>query len=674
MANLSGKTLNKVNVGELIARGGMAEVYVGEHTALRRKVAVKVMHEHVEADADNRRRFEREAQALAALRHPNIVQIFDYELADGQPCLIMEYVPGVSLGVYLKALNKRGEKLPPETTAKLIATLASAIDYAHAQNVVHRDLKPANVLLRSAAGEVSAEAPLPEDVEPVLTDFGLARLLNSSMQTSTGLVSGTPAYMSPEQARGEKVDAQTDIYSLGVMLYEMLAGSVPFDAESSFGVLMKHLNEPPPPIPGVSPAAQAVVDRALAKDPQARYASAQELANELRAALQGETVSERTATVAKMARAGAKQSARRFNWNYVFGGLLALAFALTGYFYWAGRESAPSVIGRISFADFQNALDKASVFTSGLPAPKAGTHYDVWLLSQGGETRRNAGKLELDEHGQGRLVFVSPNYSNVLQNFDQIEITLEPDNDPAPDEPSGEVVASSIFPPLALVHIRHILVRFQEAPEGMALIHGMKRAAEDLDVSVQELANAYEDGSEELFRQKLEEIINQISGSESPEYKDWNGNGKADDPSDRYGLLYNGEKGYGEQGYLPQTASHAQFAASARDATENIQIHAAHVIVCTKNMEGWAKQMREKAKLLQTMPFDEKMKPLVDEITALSIQILIGVDSDGDELIEPIPGEGGAATAYEHAYYMADMPLLRGEHQVPPPAPTQEKK
>ncbi len=186
MANWTGKTLGKVKIGEFIARGGMAEVYLGEHATLDRKVAVKIMRDHVEAEPENHTRFEREARVVASLRHPNIIQVFDYELMDGQPCLVMEYVPGASLGNYLKALHKRGEKLPLEMVGRILSAIASAIDYAHSQNMIHRDIKPANVLLRSASGPVDIENPLPEDVEPVLTDFGLVRLLDASVHTSTG--------------------------------------------------------------------------------------------------------------------------------------------------------------------------------------------------------------------------------------------------------------------------------------------------------------------------------------------------------------------------------------------------------------------------------------------------------------------------------------------------------
>ena len=150
----TGKTLNKVQIGEMIARGGMAEVYFGEHTTLKRRVAVKIMRDHVDGDPETRMRFEREARVVASLRHPNIIQMYDYDLVEGQPCLIMELVDGTTLGSYLKELHKKEEKLPMDVIAHILSSLASAIDYAHSQNVIHRDIKPANVLLRSATGYV----------------------------------------------------------------------------------------------------------------------------------------------------------------------------------------------------------------------------------------------------------------------------------------------------------------------------------------------------------------------------------------------------------------------------------------------------------------------------------------------------------------------------------------
>jgi tRNA A-37 threonylcarbamoyl transferase component Bud32 len=675
MSNWSGKTLGKVKIGEFIARGGMAEVYFGEHTALNRKVAVKIMHDYIDADPINHKRFEREARVVASLRHANIIQVFDYELVDGQPCLIMELVPGASLGGYLKALHGRKEKLPPAMIARIISALASAIDYAHSKQVIHRDIKPANVLLRSASGPVDVNKPIPEDVEPVLTDFGLVRLLDASFQTSTGSVSGTPAYMSPEQARGDKVDARTDIYSLGVMLYEMLAGAVPFDAESSFGILMKHLNDPPPPIFGISPDLQLILDRALAKDPEIRYATAKELADEFTGVFNGKTVSPNTVRLVKASKKPAETPKQKRPYPWVWAGVgavLVIALAFVAFRFWplAKVINKDQPIGYVVYVDFSAPMDKALISFSGLPAPKAGTHYDVWYLAQGGEVRLNIGTVKTDKSGQGQLTFINSNQENILSVFDQLEVTLEADNDPKPDESSGEIVASSVFPPLALVHVRHLDVEFHAAPNATALIQGLWGTAESLETSTTKLSEAFsKNNDEKIVRLQTEEIINQIVGSaNTSQYKDWNNDGTVNDPSDGFGLLHNGDPGYTDQGYIAQTISHAKFAAEAVDATENIKLHSAKVVTCGENMTGWSEQLLEKALQLQEMPFGPEMEPLITEMAVLSNQIVSGVDSNANGLTEPIEGEGGADTAYDQAYNMADMPLLLGAHRIPPPA------
>lgn len=645
---------------------------MGEHTSLNRKVAVKIMRDHVDTDPETQSRFEREARVVASLRHPNIIQMFDYELVEGQPCLIMELVPGATLGAYLKALHQRGEKLPLDMVSRILSGLAAAIDYAHNQHIVHRDIKPANILLRSASGPVDPDKALPEDVEPVLTDFGLVRLLDSSIQTSTGTVSGTPAYMSPEQARGDKVDRKTDIYSLGVVLYEMLAGTVPFDAESSFGLLMKHINDPPPPIQDISSDLQTVMNRALAKDASIRYASAKELAVEFIDVFNGQTVSIKTADLAKIAQRSAQPALPRpFPWTWAAIGALALiglafvAFRLT----LSPPPGENQSVGRVSLSDYNALMDTSTITLSALPAPEAGTHYEVWYLAQGGETRRNVGTVKMDAAAQGQLVFNDPGQENILSQYDQLEVTIEADNDPSPEESSGDVVASSVFPPLALIHVRHLDVSFQNAPNGIALIQGLWNTADSIDTNALELRDAFKNGDEELVRLKTEQIINQLVGNaNTDQHRDWNGNGAIDDPADGFGLLANGS-----QGYILNTISHAQFASQSLDATENIQVHSFTVVLCVENMKTWSEQLLERALQLQEMTFGPQMEPLIQEMTVLSNQVLFGVDQNENELIEQVEGECGGDKAYDHAYSMAEMPLLSGVHRIPPPAVTQSK-
>lgn len=271
MAEWLGKTIGKVRIDKYLARGGMAEVYLGTHLTLERPVAIKVLHSYIEEDPDLLERFHREAKIVAGLRHPNIIQIYDFDTIDGHPYIVMEYLKGPPLSTYLRNLHKRNERIPHHQVARLLKALTASLDYAHEQNVIHRDIKPGNILLHGKADEIPLDQPLSNDVEAILTDFGLVRIANTASQTTSGRISGTPAYMSPEQARGDKTDRRTDIYSLGIVLYEMLAGRVPFEADSTLSVIYKQINDPPPPIPEISPEVQRVIDRALVKNPDDRY-------------------------------------------------------------------------------------------------------------------------------------------------------------------------------------------------------------------------------------------------------------------------------------------------------------------------------------------------------------------------------------------------------------------
>ena len=280
MPDWLGKTIGKVRIDKLLAKGGMAEVYLGMHLTLERPVAIKFLHSYIEGEPLLLERFHREAKVVAGLRHPNIVQVFDFDAEDGHPFIIMEYLKGPTLATYLTHLHQRKKRIPQDQVARLLKRLTEALDYAHAEGVIHRDIKPGNILLHNRTDEIPLDQTLPADVEPIVTDFGLVRVMNAATQTMSGIVSGTPAYMSPEQARGDEIDQRTDFYSLGAVLYEMLAGRVPFQADNTVTVLHMHIHTPPPPIPGISPKIQAVVDRALAKNPKDRYQTGQEMADD----------------------------------------------------------------------------------------------------------------------------------------------------------------------------------------------------------------------------------------------------------------------------------------------------------------------------------------------------------------------------------------------------------
>src|SRR5512141_2148020 len=305
-----GQTLGKVRIDTLLARGGTAEVYIGTHTTLQREVAIKVLHNNYDEHPRARERFQREAMVVGKLRHPNIVQVFDFDTtADSHPYLVMEYIKGPSLLKYLNSMHAKGERLEFPHVVRLMNAMTSALQYAHDSGVIHRDIKPGNILLTSRSSDVVPGKPLPIDFEPILTDFGLVRFIDSTQHTTgSGQIAGTPAYMSPEQARGDLTDGRTDIYSLGIVLYEILAGHLPFEGETTMGVLMKHINEPPAPIPGLPPTMQYVLDRALAKNVDERFQTPAEFGEAFTAAVENKND---LSTIDLLTRVPIKKPARR---------------------------------------------------------------------------------------------------------------------------------------------------------------------------------------------------------------------------------------------------------------------------------------------------------------------------------------------------------------------------
>jgi hypothetical protein len=268
-----GTYLGAYEVLESLGRGGMSEVYKGRHPRLDRTVAIKVLPAGLAADSDFRQRFEREAQSVAGLRHPNIVQVFDFGDVDGLYYMVMEFIEGTDLACYLR---ERGA-LELAEAQDILHDLAHALDYAHAEDLIHRDVKPSNVMLQVVTGGGSRR-------RAILTDFGIAKIRSADTgATKTGVMMGTLDYMAPEQIRtAGEVDQRADVYALGVMLYQMLTGELPFPGDNPGAVLMAHLQQPAPDprllLPDLPAGVALATLRALAKDPAERFASAGELA------------------------------------------------------------------------------------------------------------------------------------------------------------------------------------------------------------------------------------------------------------------------------------------------------------------------------------------------------------------------------------------------------------
>ncbi|MFZ0788615.1 MAG: serine/threonine-protein kinase, partial [Chromatiaceae bacterium] len=243
----------------VLGQGGMATVYLAVQESLSRHVALKVMNQILMVDADFCRRFLNEGRLIAKLSHPNIVTVYDIGASERFHYLSMTYLPGGTLREQIR----RG--LPLEYSLYILKCLADALGYAHRQGIVHRDIKPGNVLFTQSGA-------------PVLTDFGIAKTVgNETKLTSTGMTVGSVGYMSPEQALGNEVDNRSDLYSLGVLFWQMLTGALPYSAQDPFALALKHANSPIPELPGALVRFQPVIERLMAKKPENRFASADDL-------------------------------------------------------------------------------------------------------------------------------------------------------------------------------------------------------------------------------------------------------------------------------------------------------------------------------------------------------------------------------------------------------------
>jgi serine/threonine protein kinase len=270
--SLQGQMLGKYRVLEPLGRGGMARVYRAYHPQLDRYVAIKVLRSDLVEDEEFLARFQREAQSVAALRHANIVQVFDCDVQDNIYYIVMELLEGDTLKTRLNDYRARDEQMALGDVVRILLDVLDGLAYAHSEGMIHRDIKPANVLLTKRG-------------EAVVADFGIARIVGSTRHTASGALMGTLNYIAPEQGLQGQSDACSDIYSLGIVLYEMLTQRTPFDADTPLAILMKHLHDPLPLprqiVPDIPEPFERVVLKALSKQPEDRYQSAEEMAQAL---------------------------------------------------------------------------------------------------------------------------------------------------------------------------------------------------------------------------------------------------------------------------------------------------------------------------------------------------------------------------------------------------------
>ena len=661
-----------------LGRGGMAEVYEANDPLLNRQVAIKVIYAHLASQEGFDQRFRREAQLVASLRHPHIVQLYDFGIENEQPFMVMEYLNGGTLHDRLAQHSQRAP-MPLNEAATLLTKLASALDYAHERGAIHRDIKSSNIMF-TAEGE------------PVLTDFGIAKILSDAAQLSaTGSVMGSPAYMAPEQAAGEPVDARSDLYALGVVLYEVVCGRVPFQGDSPTAVMMQHITQPPPPPsqfnPQLPPAAEAVIQKALAKDPAARFSKVSDMARAFQAAVSGgETTlvnatlvsdpaatlaaaepTARAATAAPTASKAAPASqppaagaaATRSSRGWLLPALAAVAIIVVIGVFLAlrggqgnGMVMTDENLASVRFSDGAALSDQALVTLKNIAPPGSGKQYEVWLL-RGDEKRQSMGIVTITG-GQGSLNFNEPANGILLADFDSAAVTIEPapDNNPLPE---AAVLLRGQLPPQALMHIGHLLVAREDTPDNVGYAVGLRAQAELLQTASVAALDAVQAGDLQQVKQNAEAIIALIEGSNGKDVGDLNGDGAVSNPGDGFGLLPNGNN----VDYIQGTLDHAGLAAGAPDATSNVKLHAAHVQIAARNVSEWVSSLRDLTlKIAQASDVNAAAAD-VRAAAALAKRILEGQDINGNEQVEPIPNEGGARLAYLHAQFMADIILTK---------------
>jgi tetratricopeptide (TPR) repeat protein len=385
-----GTTLGRYQLLKELGRGGFATVYQGYDAGLERYVALKVLHPELTRDEVALRRFQREAMAVAKMRHANIIIVYEFGEADGSAYISMEYVEGDTLKAHL------GKPLPLAETQRMICDVASALEYAHSRGVIHRDIKPANILIT------------PEN-QVVLADFGIALLAQNSSSLTKGLL-GTPQYMAPEQALGEKIEERSDLYALAIVLFEMLAGQPPFRGDSPLATLALQVNAPLPKLRGINPAVpealEAMIERALSKDPAQRYPTAAEFRAALIAAAEDAKADMEMATYSPDVAVAAQQRARSAS-----GGGDARMGGLPGLY--------QGMLEAASEGDWQQVLEFGQAIRSMDPSYRDVVALMARASAQQYAEQSKSGAIEVRLLEQARVAWGDERWSDAVQLLEQ---------------------------------------------------------------------------------------------------------------------------------------------------------------------------------------------------------------------------------------------------------------
>jgi hypothetical protein len=664
----------------------MAEVFKAYQPGLDRFVAIKVMHAHLARSADFVERFRREARVVGQLQHAHIVRVIDFDIQDDAYYLVMDYVQGGTLKNYLRQHGS----IPPERALPLITQLADALAYAHQYNMIHRDIKSDNIMFLDE-----------HHTHTILSDFGIARLLSEGGLTLTGSLIGTPAYMSPEALRGERADARSDIYSLGVVIFEMLTGRTPYVADTPYSIIMKHMHEPLPEPreinPDVPESLNAFLLKALAKEPDDRFQSAVEMHAAIQNELFRPTTNPGSAAPATIARSAApiaaetstvhvgsqpgsesapqlgtpeppQQSAaaqRGFpRWLYLVGaglvvGLVALLI-LPGVLDMgiAGGDDAaaepgaapaadlPDSAGVLQFLDNENArMGTILLQIDDADPPPADHHYQLWLAGDDETPLLSLGALPVED---GVIDATHTTSQNILDDYSEALVTIESDTANA-EEPDREAIAfRGALPDEALPHIRQLLVAGADTDQ--ALLGG---AVEEANIAIDHsrmLQEALDAGDLQVAKRHAEHVINVLDGEDGPHFGDSDRDGRAENPGD----------GFGVRGYLEESSTQAQQVAERAPDAEMQHTGANGVIDASERSLTVVDDAIDKALQFSATDSVDEGQSVAAELRALLDSLLTGTDEDEDGTISPFE-EGTILSAYEFGALIGSIALFPDE-------------
>lgn len=667
--SLIGRKLGKYEIIDLLGQGGMATVYKGYQADIDRFVAIKVLPPHPAQDEQFVERFEIEARTIARLQHPHILPIYDYNSEGDILYLAMAYVKGGSLTNHII----QGE-MDLNEIEKLLNQVASALDYAHRNGVIHRDIKPDNILIN-------------EEGFALLTDFGIAKLMEGSTQiTATGSIVGTPAYMAPEQGQGFPVDHTADIYSLGVIVYEMLTGQQPYEADTPIQVVIKHINEPPPSItlarPGLPAGLEAVMLRVLAKNPKDRYSTATAFAqafsrtihsDEISASAyqspqrnQSETLLLNTTEVQNSPPTMMVSPATSNNNRLLLAGFAIIALLMViavlvissiGTSPFAPNPTAapatpenaliPAVptFGRLTFATTNSIGDTLNLILENLTPPPAGQSYYAWMQTADSSQTLPLGRLNINVLGSGWLNYTTSDELALPTRYNQVIITLET---AAGDEPASEVRYSGGVPAALSTAWREILVESENGINGDSLLESALAEA-----TIAELHAGLAAGATNVAGMHLhaEHTINILMGTD----EDYNNDGRGENPGRGFGVVF----------FLDAIETQLDAVFAAPDVSRRLQSDGELVRVCLENTRTW---VNEAVALEQQMLASDDLEASASTAAASTQtmdKLLNGIDLNQNGVIEQFEGECSLQQIEEFGVLFGGMDIITGPQTTP---------